>query len=153
MGTITVTCAPCGDGFLAVERTRPYGQVQQGSFKQIVQPFGVLTPRITDAAGVTTMSGTGLYPNSNLTVTAKYTVENDAGPIEGTILTLSPSPGRWLVFIHRRGAEYRCQYHAGHPFRHGNRQRGQLGLTRHYDRWLPAGICYRRDAAHILVIS
>lgn len=96
MGTITVTCDPeltigsrvNGPNPFGIETFEEsncyYGLVQAGSFKQIVQPFGVLTPKITGVSGVTTVSGTGLYPNSKFTVKAEYSSDGYA-TIEGTV--------------------------------------------------------------------
>jgi hypothetical protein len=103
MGTITVTTNPAVTVSSQLNGPNPhgiqtgeesncyYGQVQQGSFTQIVQPFGVLSPKITGASGVTTVSGTGLYPNSTLTATAKFTGPDYPGTIEGNIQALGPS--------------------------------------------------------------
>jgi hypothetical protein len=102
MGTITVGCDPEVKVSLQLNGPNPhgittgeksncyYGQVQQGSFKQIVQPFGVPTPKITGYDG-TYVSGGGLYPNSNLTVSAKFILDNELDTIEGVIHFLSPS--------------------------------------------------------------
>jgi hypothetical protein len=97
MGTITVICNPAVTVSSQLNGPNPhgiqtgeqsncyYGQIQQGSFGRIVQPFGVLNPRITGAngVGVTSVFGTGLYPNSNFTVTAEFKSEDAAHPVVG----------------------------------------------------------------------
>lgn len=102
MGTITVTCDPAvtvssqlngpnPHGIQTAEQSNCYyGQVQAGSFKQIVQPFGVLSPAITEVSGVSTVSGTGLYPNSNLSAKAVFTGDS-YGTVQGIIDGLAPS--------------------------------------------------------------
>jgi hypothetical protein len=101
MGTITVNCAPkltvSSDlngpnphGIQTAEQSNCwYGQVQAGSFTQIVQPFGVLSPKITGIGGVNNVSGTGLYPNSTLKVTAFFS-GSGYGETNGVVGELAP---------------------------------------------------------------
>jgi hypothetical protein len=99
MGTITVISDPAvtvssqlngpnPHGIQTAEQSNYYyGQVPEGSFKQVVQPFGMLAPKIKGATGVgvTSVFGSGLYPNSKLTVTAKFSSDDPAHPVEGSI--------------------------------------------------------------------
>lgn len=82
MGTITVTCDPAvtvssqlngpnPHGIQTAEESNCYyGQVQQGSSKQIVQPFGVLTPKVINIQGSSdfVVSGRGFFSNDQLTL-------------------------------------------------------------------------------------
>jgi len=80
MGTITVACDPAVTVSSQLNGPNPhgiqtneqsncrYGQVQQGSFKQIVQPFGVQIPLVTDiqGSGEFVVTGSGFTPNDHL---------------------------------------------------------------------------------------
>ena len=97
MGTITVKCNPALTVSSQLNGPNPkgiqtgeesncyYGQVQQGSFNRIVQPFGVPSPKITSASGNTTVTGTGLYPNSSLTAKADYSTPVPAQACLGNV--------------------------------------------------------------------
>jgi hypothetical protein len=91
MGTITAICEPAvtilnhagpnphGDR-TAEQSNCYYGEVQQGTFGRVVVPFGVLSPRITEA-NLGYVTGTGLYPNSSLRVSGYYQSQ-PTGPIK-----------------------------------------------------------------------
>jgi hypothetical protein len=97
MGTITVTCdpevtvssqlnGPNPHGIQTGEESNCYyGQVQQGSFKQIVQPFGLPSPKITIAEGTYGFGGTGLLPNSKLKATATFMAQLAATIVPGIV--------------------------------------------------------------------
>jgi hypothetical protein len=82
MGTITVACNPAvtvssqlkgpnPHGIQTAEQSNcHYGQVQQGPLKQIVQPFGVLSPKVMNIQGSSDfeVSGSGFFPNGQLTL-------------------------------------------------------------------------------------
>jgi hypothetical protein len=97
MGTITVTSDPAVTVSSQLNGPNPhgiqtgetsncyYGQVQQGSFKQIVQPFGLPSPKFTSVSGDYAFAGTGLLPNSNLTAQATFQVQNTSQTVGGTI--------------------------------------------------------------------
>jgi hypothetical protein len=102
MGTITVSCDPAVTVSSDENGPNPvgigtgetsnlyYGELQKGSFNQIVQPFGVLSPKMTGTGGEDVW-GTGLYPNSKLHAKASYSGDAFATPIEGIIGQLPPS--------------------------------------------------------------
>jgi hypothetical protein len=96
MGTITVDCRPAcrvstGPGGIdplfgldtAEDTNCYYGELQEGSFEQLVQPFGVTRPRAIGVLGPR-LSGTGLYPNSPLHVSGHFmfSATQDIVPIE-----------------------------------------------------------------------
>jgi hypothetical protein len=82
MGTITVKCAQD----ISAELSWPnpsdpatgetsncyYGKVQTGNSHQIVQPFGLPSPKMTSVSGDYTFAGNGLLPNSKLTASALF---------------------------------------------------------------------------------
>jgi hypothetical protein len=91
MGTFTVNCeppvqilnhaGPNAHGDRTGEQSNCYyGQVQQGMFGQFAEPFGVLSPKLT-AADLGYVQGTGLYPNSSLTVSGYYQSQ-PTGPVK-----------------------------------------------------------------------
>jgi hypothetical protein len=112
MGTITVTCtpdisaqlfwpSPAGAGTAETSNCY-YGKVQEGYFPQIAQPFGLPRPKITGVLGET-FTGTGLLPNSKLSVSAAFT--NGEGPpaAEGDVYNsgglVSQNDGSFSVMV------------------------------------------------------
>jgi hypothetical protein len=93
-GTITVTCTPSISAQLSwPNRTDTgtgetsncyYGKVQEGYFNQIAQPFGLPSPKITSVTGAYIFAGTGLLPNSKLTVRAIFANQTGA-TVPGTV--------------------------------------------------------------------
>jgi hypothetical protein len=65
-----------------------YGKVQSGFHHHLAQPFGVPSPKITPQDALYSFSGTGLYPNSNLTAKAEFTLLEGA-PVAGVFELLS----------------------------------------------------------------
>jgi hypothetical protein len=98
MGTITVTCDPAvtvssqlngpnPHGIQTAENSNCYyGQVPQGSFKQIVQPFGLPRPKFTVVSGDYSFAGTGLRPNSKFTAKATFAFQIGT-PVDGIVTT------------------------------------------------------------------
>ena len=92
LGTITVKCDPEVAISNAINGPNPhgnqtaeqsnchYGQVQQGPSTQIVEPFGVVSPRFTGAFWLS-VTGTGLYPNSDLKVSGRCYSNAFAGQV------------------------------------------------------------------------
>jgi Ricin-type beta-trefoil lectin domain-like len=95
MGTITVTCNPDISAQLYWPNpTDPgtgetsncyYGKVQTGYYPQIAQPFGLPSPQMTAVSGDYTFAGTGLLPDSKLTATATFHVEDTAQTVPGIV--------------------------------------------------------------------
>jgi hypothetical protein len=101
MGTITVTCKPeisaqtawpDPNGGGTAENSNCYlGEVQNTFSGLLAQPFGVPSPKITSVEGYFNFAGTGLLPNSKLTVSAIFHNENTGETSSGTVNPPDPT--------------------------------------------------------------
>jgi hypothetical protein len=99
LGTMTVNCSPNlspqlywpnPDGGGTAETSNVYyGKVQEGNFSQIVQPFGLPSPKFTSVTGDYDLGGTGLLPNSILTAKAVFQDSTSGATVTGNI---APAP-------------------------------------------------------------
>jgi hypothetical protein len=102
MGTITVSCMPDisaqlywpnpSGGGTGETSNCYYGKVQEGYFQQIAQPFGLPSPKITNAGPYDLdvranylVLGTGLLPNSKLTATAIFEIQSTKATVPGNV--------------------------------------------------------------------
>jgi Fibronectin type III domain/Ricin-type beta-trefoil lectin domain-like len=114
MGTLTINCQPActiGDsggvdplmGITTAESTNCYyGALPQGSFEQLVQPFGVTQPRIESVTNEQTIvRGAGMYPSSALTFGGHFVFEEtrDSVPVDVVSGITAAPDGSFVVAI------------------------------------------------------
>jgi Ricin-type beta-trefoil lectin domain-like/Fibronectin type III domain len=122
MGTITIQCEPACTvnsgsgvdplfGLETAENTNCYyGQLPSGSFKQLVQPFGVTNPRLNSIDGTSiadfSVEGAGMYPTTDLNISGQCTFSQtgDVVPIDVAAGQKAAADGSFTFFVRCRWA-------------------------------------------------